>query len=106
MFHVHALWHLLAGVALWATILFILKTNWRTKQSLFIFASVLAANLIDIDHLLATPVYDPLRCSIGFHPLHSIWAMPVYLLALGWERTRYVALGVFAHLIIDWLNCL
>ena len=26
--------------------------------------------LVDLDHLLATPIYDPDRCGIGFHPLH------------------------------------
>ena len=26
---------------------------------------------VDFDHLLAEPVFDPNRCSLGFHPLHS-----------------------------------
>ncbi len=40
---------------------------------------MLATMLIDLDHLLADPVYDPARCSIGFHPLHSWWAAAIYL---------------------------
>ena len=28
---------------------------------------LLAGILIDLDHLWATPVFDPMRCSIGFH---------------------------------------
>ena len=36
--------------------------------------------LVDLDHLLADPIYDPERCSIGFHPLHSIPAIVVYAL--------------------------
>src|SRR5690606_30324863 len=34
--------------------------------------------LIDLDHLLADPVYAPNRCSIGFHPLHTAPAIAVY----------------------------
>ncbi len=36
--------------------------------------------LVDIDHLLATPVYDPNRCSIGFHPLHGFYPIALYVL--------------------------
>lgn len=32
---------------------------------------MVATMLVDLDHLLAEPVYDPGRCGIGFHPLHS-----------------------------------
>ena len=35
--------------------------------------------VIDLDHLLANPVYGPQRCGIGFHPLHSYLAIVVYL---------------------------
>lgn len=38
--------------------------------------------LIDLDHLIATPIFDPNRCSIGFHPLHTVYALLVYLLIL------------------------
>jgi len=34
--------------------------------------------LVDIDHLLATPLYAPNRCSIGFHPLHQTPALVTY----------------------------
>jgi hypothetical protein len=35
------------------------------------WAIMLATMLVDLDHLLADPIYDPDRCSIGFHPLHT-----------------------------------
>ena len=35
--------------------------------------------IVDLDHLLADPICDPGRCSIGFHPLHSRPAIAVYL---------------------------
>ena len=43
---------------------------------------MLATMIVDADHLLADPVYDPERCSIGFHPLHSWPAIGVYALLL------------------------
>jgi hypothetical protein len=35
--------------------------------------------LVDLDHLLASPIYDANRCSIGFHPLHQYWFIGIYL---------------------------
>ena len=32
---------------------------------------MMATMLVDLDHLFADPIYDPDRCSIGFHPLHQ-----------------------------------
>jgi len=43
---------------------------------------MVATILVDLDHLLATPIFDPERCSIGFHPLHSIVAIILYACAL------------------------
>jgi hypothetical protein len=38
---------------------------------------MLATMLVDLDHLLADPIYDPNRCGIGFHPLHTAPAIAV-----------------------------
>ena len=43
---------------------------------------MLTAMVIDADHLLADPIYDASRCSIGFHPLHSPVAMVFFAVAL------------------------
>jgi hypothetical protein len=67
---------------------------------------LLAGLTIDVDHLLADPVYDPLRCSIGFHPLHTWPALLVYLLLLLHPRTRVLALGLLIHLALDTGDCL
>jgi hypothetical protein len=34
--------------------------------------------IVDVDHLLADPIYDPNRCSIGFYPLHTTPAIVIY----------------------------
>lgn len=62
--------------------------------------------LVDLDHLLAVPVYDPYRCSIGFHPLHSLYAIFFYMLLLYPKQTRVVAIGLLMHMATDGIDCL
>lgn len=61
--------------------------------------------LIDVDHLLARPIYDPDRCSIGFHPLHTLPAILLYVALLLPRRTRLLALGLCIHIVLDALDC-
>ena len=62
--------------------------------------------LIDLDHLLATPIFDPNRCSINFHPLHSYYAGIVYFGMLFFSKFRIIAVGLLLHLVTDALDCL
>lgn len=67
---------------------------------------MLATMLIDLDHLLADPIYDPNRCSIGLHPLHTWWATIFYLaLALlsSW-KWHVLSFGCLWHLCADYLD--
>jgi hypothetical protein len=64
------------------------------------------AMLVDIDHLLADPVYDPGRCSIGFHPLHSEIAIAAYGLAVLAAPLRLFAIGLLVHMALDGIDCL
>ena len=66
---------------------------------------MLLANAVDLDHLLADPVFDPNRCSIGYHPLHSWPAQGVWLALALWPRTRVVGVGVGIHMLLDALDC-
>lgn len=68
---------------------------------------ILAANIIDIDHLLASPIFDPGRCSIGFHPLHSAYAAIGYSVLLVIPRwwMRAFASGCLLHLVVDAGDC-
>lgn len=69
---------------------------------------MLCTMLIDVDHLLATPIYDPGRCSIGFHPLHTHWAALAYLALFiipSW-KWRAVSLGCLWHLATDYIDCI
>lgn len=69
------------------------------------FLIMLAGILIDIDHLLANPMFDPNRCSINFHPLHSYWTIGIYVLLLFPKKTRLIALGLVIHIISDIVDC-
>ncbi|MBO3272109.1 DUF6122 family protein [Hymenobacter defluvii] len=70
------------------------------------YLMMLATMLMDLDHLLAKPIFDPLRCSIGYHPLHSFYAIPLYALLLLFPATQPVAMGLLFHLITDTVDCL
>lgn len=66
---------------------------------------LLLTMLVDIDHLLALPVFSPCRCSIGFHPLHSYIAIGIYALGLLPRSTRLIAIGLLLHMATDLLDC-
>lgn len=66
---------------------------------------IIATMLVDLDHLLADPIYDPERCSIGFHPLHSYPAIVIYLLMIAFPKLRIIGIGLIIHMILDYLDC-
>ena len=66
---------------------------------------MLLTMIVDLDHLLANPVFDPNRCSIGFHPLHSYWAITFYVVLLYFPRTRVIAVGLLFHMLTDYQDC-
>ncbi|MEO6519620.1 MAG: DUF6122 family protein [Pseudoxanthomonas sp.] len=98
--------------------LVVYRSRWRRTALLMI-----ATMLVDADHLLAVPIYDPDRCSIGFHPLHTWPAIAVYFAlflvplftrtAMHRDRPRSAArlshllgLGLLIHMALDWIDCL
>jgi hypothetical protein len=96
-----SLLHLLAhatvpGVVAWLSFHRIWPRAW---------AIMFSTMLVDLDHLLADPIYDPNRCSIGFHPLHSYPAMAGYILLALWPRTRLLGIGLVIHMTLDALDC-
>ena len=62
-------------------------------------------NLVDLDHLLADPLFDPNRCSVGFHPLHSWPAQFAWVGLAAWRPTRIVGVGILIHMVLDAIDC-
>lgn len=91
--------HFLAPFAV-AKLLF--RERWKLAGLLMV-----ATIAIDLDHLLADPIFDPNRCSIGFHPLHTLWAALTYVALLLVPRwwVRAIALGCLLHLATDGVDC-
>lgn len=76
------------------------RSGWRRAWLI-----MLATMLVDLDHLLADPLFDANRCSIGFHPLHTYTAITGYLLLSLWSPTRLVGLGLLIHMLVDASDC-
>ena len=75
----------------------------RWRRAWLIMVSTM---VVDLDHLLANPVYDPLRCGIGFHPLHSYLAIVVYLAMVIFPKIRILAIGLIIHMLLDSFDCI
>jgi len=84
---------------------------------------LIATMLVDLDHLMANPIYDPQRCSIGYHPLHTLPAIFIYLLLFllpllpgkfnkskgehyTFRIVHLIGLGLLIHMALDWIDCL
>jgi hypothetical protein len=125
-FPIHLFFHVLFPY------LFSIKAKFPFKTFWLLFGTM----LVDIDHLLATPLLDPNRCSIGFHPLHSYYIIPFYgimclfpLLNLLFPKSFqallsqkiqftylkdftkmevifWIGLGLVIHMVLDFFDCL
>jgi len=77
------------------------RTKWLTA-----FAIMMSTMLIDLDHLFANPIYDPNRCSIGFHALHTDIAIIVYVAMFFIPKLRLLSIGLLIHILLDGIDCL
>jgi len=76
------------------------KTKWKNAYIVMVLCI-----LIDLDLLLATPFFEANRCSINFHPLHSYYLIPLYLLLIFPKKTRWIGLGLSIHILADAVDC-
>lgn len=77
------------------------KKQWKRAWGLMVLTMI-----VDLDHLLAVPVYDPNRCSIGFHPLHSYPAIFLYVALAVIPKTRIFGIGLLIHMALDGIDCI
>ena len=76
------------------------RKNWKIA-----YLVLIATMLVDLDHLLASPIYDASRCSIGFHPLHQYWFIAAYFIISIYPKTRLIGVGLIIHMTLDALDC-
>ncbi len=80
------------------------KKNWKRN-----YLILLATLVMDADHLLADPVFDPMRCGIGYHPLHSYYAIAIYILGVIFVKHNIIKLifiGLLFHVFTDLIDCI
>jgi hypothetical protein len=78
------------------------KKDWKRT-----YLILLATMLVDLDHLIADPIFEPMRCSIQFHPLHSYPAMMVYFVLLFLRKPwKILGIGLLLHMFTDLTDCL
>ena len=72
-----------------------------------VYLILIATMLVDLDHLLANPFFVKDRCSINFHPLHSYYAMVVYVIFLFLRKPfKIIGIGLLFHMLTDFIDCL
>ena len=76
-------------------------STWKSAAKVMI-----ASNLVDVDHFLAKPIYDPDRCSIGTHPFHSLPAIGIYSAMTLNQRTQELGIGLLTHMAVDFVDCI
>jgi len=76
------------------------KSDWKKVYLIFALSMI-----IDLDHLVANPIFDPNRCSINFHPLHTYYAIGIYFILLIPKKTRVIAFALLFHMLTDWVDC-
>ena len=76
------------------------RKNWKIAYLIMV-----ATMLVDLDHLVAVPIYELNRCSIGFHPLHRLWFIVFYIVLCFIPKTRLVGLGLTTHMALDAIDC-
>ncbi len=89
-----------------AFIIYKKDTNQKIWKNWVILCSTM---LVDLDHLFASPVFDPNRCSIGFHPMHSPLAIGIYALMSFLPSSFFIRLfgvGLLIHMGLDMTDCL
>ena len=78
------------------------KKDWKK-----IYLIMLLTMIVDLDHLLANPIYQADRCSINFHPLHSYYAITIYMIMIFLRRPfNIIGIGLLLHMITDYSDCL
>ncbi len=72
-----------------AVALLFFKTQWKIAYLIMV-----SGMLIDLDHIFANPMFDPNRCSIQFHPLHTYYAIGIYVFPFNTKKNQVDRFGL------------
>lgn len=82
--------------------LFFFKKDWKKVYLIFLLTM-----LVDLDHLLATPIFEANRCSLGFHYLHSYYSIVIYVIFLFFRKPfNIIGIGLLFHMFTDLVDCM
>ena len=72
-----------------------------------VYLIMLLTMIVDLDHLIANPIYQADRCSINFHPLHTYYAIAVYIILIFFRKPlNIIGIGLLLHMLTDFIDCL
>jgi hypothetical protein len=78
------------------------KNDWKK-----VYLILLATMLVDLDHLVASPIFQANRCSINFHILHTYYAMIAYVMLLFFRKPfNIIGIGLLFHMLTDLIDCM
>ncbi len=81
---------------------FFFRKDWKNA-----YLILLATMLVDLDHLFASPIFQENRCSINFHPLHTYYAMIIYIVLLFFRKPfQIIGIGLLFHMFTDLVDCM
>ena len=71
-----------------------------------VYFMMLSTMLVDLDHLVTSPIYQADRCSINFHPLHSYFAIAIYIIMSFFKKPlNLIGIGLVIHMFADYCDC-
>ena len=86
---------------------FLISIVFYRKDWKKVYLIMLLTMLVDLDHLLANPIYQVDRCSINFHPLHSYYAIAIYIILIFFRKPfNIIGIGLSLHMLTDFIDCL
>ena len=90
----------------------LLAVAFYRKRWLSATVILIATMVVDLDHLLAVPIYDPARCAIAVYT--ALFLIPRIARRRDSGRSlqgtarvlHLTGLGLVVHMALDWVDCL
>jgi hypothetical protein len=88
-----------------AIIYYLVTKIWNVEFTILGISLLLAAELIDLDHLLTRPIYHPRRNPFKTHLLHKNWHIMIMIsiAIMPFYPLTYLGFGIISHLLLDFI---